>query len=154
MTDYYKILNVPIGASESEIKKQFRQLAKIYHPDKNDGSKKSEESFKIILNAYETLSDKEKRAAYNINYKQYQKIKTESTHQNHTNTKREEPRQQTSQNQNVNYNFWILVILIAILYLYNSNKTTTTGNPKADKQLKEQKPENRPESGELDFTNK
>ena len=51
----------------------------------------------------------------------------------------------------VNYGFWVVVVLLALLYLYNANKTTTTGNPKADQQLEEQKSENRPQSGELDF---
>ena len=41
LTDYYKILNLTLEASESEIKKSFRKLATIYHPDKNGGSKKA-----------------------------------------------------------------------------------------------------------------
>ena len=153
---------MPFGASETEIKKRFRKLATIHHPDKNGGSKKSEETFKVILNAYETLSDKEKRVIYDIRYKQhFQKPKSETTNQNNTNTKQEEPKQPPPRNREyqktektkpkVNYSFWVVVVLLALLYLYNANKKTTTGNPKADQQLEEQKPENRPQSGELDF---
>jgi curved DNA-binding protein CbpA len=153
---------VPFGASETEIKKRFRILAIIHHPDKNNGSKKSEETFKIILNAYETLSDKEKRAVYDIKYRQhFQKPKSETTNQYNLNTKQEEAKQPPPRNRQyqraenkkskVNYSFWIIVVLLALFYLYNANKTTTTGNPRADKQLEEQKPENRPQSGELDF---
>ena len=68
-TDYYRILNININATEKEIKKSFRVLASIHHPDKNRGSKKSEETFKIILNAYETLIDSEKRALYDLEYR-------------------------------------------------------------------------------------
>ena len=153
---------MPFGASETEIKKRFRKLATIHHPDKNNGSKKSEETFKVILNAYETLSDKEKRAIYDIKYKQhFQKPKSETTNQNNTNTKQEEPKQPPPRNREyqktektkskVNYGFWVVVVLLALLYLYNTNKTTTTGNPKADQQIEEQKPENRPQSGEINF---
>ncbi len=160
MIDYYKILNLPFTASEIEIKKQFRKLVIIYHPDKNGGSKKSEEAFKVILNAYETLSDKDKRAIYDLKYKQYfQKFKSEKTNQN--NLRQEDPKQQQPRYReyqkpentklNINYRFWLVIVFLALFYLYNANKTTTTGNPKADQQLEEQEPENRPQSGELNF---
>ena len=162
MTDHYKILNVPFGASETEIKKRFRKLAIIHHPDKNGGSKKSEEIFKVLLNAYETLSDKEKRVIYDIKYKQYfQKPKSETTFQYNINTKQEESKQSAEKNREYqkrekpkskgNYSLWIIVVLLALIYLYNANKKTTIGNTKAEKQLEEQKSEFRPQSGELDF---
>lgn len=64
--DYYKILGVARGASADEIKKAFRKLARKYHPDLNlgDNKKKSEEKFKEINEAYEVLSDPEKRKKY------------------------------------------------------------------------------------------
>ncbi len=62
--DYYKILGVDKNASEDEIKKAFRKLAKKYHPDKNPGNKQAEEKFKEINEANEVLSDKEKRKKY------------------------------------------------------------------------------------------
>ncbi len=62
--DYYKILGVDEGASEQDIKKSFRKLAKEYHPDRNQGDAKKEKRFKEISEAYETLSDKKKRSEY------------------------------------------------------------------------------------------
>jgi curved DNA-binding protein len=62
--DYYKILGVERNASESEIKSAFRKLALQYHPDRNQGNKAAEEKFKEINEAYEVLSDKDKRARY------------------------------------------------------------------------------------------
>ncbi len=62
--DYYKILGVDEKADDATIKKAFRKLAKEYHPDKNKGDKKAEQKFKEISEAYEALSDKEKRQKY------------------------------------------------------------------------------------------
>src|SRR5438132_1107006 len=59
--DYYEVLGVARGASEDDIKKAFRRLARQYHPDLNAGDKKSESSFKEVNEAYEVLSDQEKR---------------------------------------------------------------------------------------------
>jgi molecular chaperone DnaJ len=62
--DYYEILEVLRDASEEEIKKAYRKQAMKYHPDKNPGDKESEEKFKEAAEAYEVLSDKEKRQIY------------------------------------------------------------------------------------------
>ena len=62
--DYYAILGVPKIADASEIKKKFRQLALKYHPDRNQGNKAAESKFKEISEAYDVLSDDEKRAKY------------------------------------------------------------------------------------------
>src|SRR5450755_1107227 len=62
--DYYKILGVARTASADDIKKAFRKLARKYHPDVNPGDKKSEAKFKEINEAYEVLSDSDKRHKY------------------------------------------------------------------------------------------
>jgi curved DNA-binding protein len=62
--DYYQILGVPRKASEDEIKKAYRKLAKQYHPDRNRGKREAEEKFKSINEAYEVLSDPQKRARF------------------------------------------------------------------------------------------
>ena len=62
--DYYEVLEVPRNASAEEIKKAYRKKAIQYHPDKNPGDKASEEKFKEAAEAYEVLSDENKRARY------------------------------------------------------------------------------------------
>ncbi len=62
--DYYKVLGVQRDATEEDIKKAFRRLARKYHPDLNPGSKSAEEQFKEINEAYAVLSDPKKRAEY------------------------------------------------------------------------------------------
>lgn len=62
--DYYTLLGVQKNASFEEIKKAYRKLAMMYHPDRNPGDKESEKKFKEVSEAYEILKDEEKRAAY------------------------------------------------------------------------------------------
>jgi molecular chaperone DnaJ len=62
--DYYKVLDVPRGATEAEIKKAYRRLAMKYHPDRNPNDRDAEESFKEAKEACEVLTDPQKRAAY------------------------------------------------------------------------------------------
>ena len=62
--DYYEVLGLKKGASDDEIKKAFRKLAIKYHPDKNQGNKEAEDRFKEINEAYQVLSDPQKKAQY------------------------------------------------------------------------------------------
>ncbi|HCC32803.1 MAG TPA: molecular chaperone DnaJ [Clostridiales bacterium] len=62
--DYYELLGVPRDASQNDIKKAFRELARKYHPDVNPGDPTAEERFKAINEAYEVLGDAEKRQRY------------------------------------------------------------------------------------------
>ncbi len=62
--DYYQVLGVDRNATDAEIKKAYRRLAHLYHPDKHKGDREAEERFKEINEAYEVLKDPEKRAGY------------------------------------------------------------------------------------------
>ena len=62
--DYYEVLSLQKGASDDDIKKAFRQMAKKYHPDLNPGDKEAEARFKEVNEAYEVLSDAQKKARY------------------------------------------------------------------------------------------
>lgn len=62
--DFYEVLGLSKGASEDEIKKAYRKLAKKYHPDLNPGNKEAEAKFKEVNEAYEVLSDSDKKARY------------------------------------------------------------------------------------------
>ena len=62
--DYYKTLGVKRAATQEEIRKAYRRLARKYHPDLNPGDKSSEEKFKQLSEAYDVLSDPKKREVY------------------------------------------------------------------------------------------
>ena len=62
--DYYEVMGVPKNATDAEIKKAYRKLAKQYHPDLHPGDKEAEQKFKEVNEAYEVLSNKDKRARY------------------------------------------------------------------------------------------
>ena len=68
MKDYYKILEINKNATDEEIKKAYRKLAKKWHPDKNLNNPRAEEKFKEIQEAYDVLSDKKKRENYDNPY--------------------------------------------------------------------------------------
>ena len=61
MEDFYKVLSVSETASQDEIKKSYRKMSLLYHPDKNPGNNEAEEKFKKINDAYQTIGDDEER---------------------------------------------------------------------------------------------
>jgi curved DNA-binding protein len=71
-SDYYDLLNVAKGASQEDIKKSYRKLARQYHPDRNPGDKAAAAKFKDIQTAYDTLSEPEKRKLYDQYGPQYE----------------------------------------------------------------------------------
>ena len=62
--DYYEVLGVDKGADKDTIKKAYRKVAMKYHPDRNPGDKEAEEKFKEATEAYEVLSDDQKKSVY------------------------------------------------------------------------------------------
>ena len=62
--DYYEVLGVDKSASEDEIKRAYKKMARKYHPDLNPDNKEAEEKFKEVNEAYEVLSDSDKKARY------------------------------------------------------------------------------------------
>ena len=62
--DFYEVLGISRSASKDEIKKAYRSLARKHHPDRNQGDKASEETFKKVQEAYDVLSDAQKKTAY------------------------------------------------------------------------------------------
>ncbi len=147
--DHYKILKLEFGCSEVEIKRQYRKLAFILHPDKNGGSIKSEEEFKQLVNAYEILSDFNSRLKYDIEYLNYKTVENQSRVPNSTKFNSESNNQQKKSSPIQYYFIWILIAVITYFILKSNN--TTTGNSKADKELNNQEQNERPQSGEIDF---
>ncbi len=72
--DYYKTLGVAKTASAEEIKKAHRKLARKFHPDLNPGDKKAEDKFKEIQEAYDVLSDEDKRGKYDQYGDQWEQV--------------------------------------------------------------------------------
>lgn len=146
-----------MNASEAEVKKQFRYLANIYHPDKNGGTKESEEAFKIILTAYDVLSDKAKRETYDIRYNDYLRRDTNirstsnSSYPHEAMSAKESGsyRSDDEVKKNVNYSFWIFVVIVIVVYLYNVTQKYKVIRTYPEHQ--EQDHNERPETGEIDF---
>ncbi len=161
MINYYKILKVEFGATQIDIKKAFRKLAIIYHPDKNKGDLKSEEIFKIIISAYEVLSNKEKRAKYDLEFKKNLENQQTKSNYKHTNygfetqySSNQKQRKSKIDDSFINYKLLIFIILIIIICFKSLNDKTTVENEKADFELENQNEYNRPQSGEIQFKNK
>jgi curved DNA-binding protein CbpA len=92
LKNYYDILEVSVNASDEVIRVAYRKLAQKHHPDKNNGDKASEEKFKIIQEAYEVLSNQERRALYDrpfkASYNDSQSTNTEQSYSQSTFSKK------------------------------------------------------------------
>ena len=97
--DYYAILGVSKKAQTDEIKKKFRKLALKYHPDRNQGNKAAEAKFKEISEAYDVLSDEDKRAKYDRFGQYWQQSATTGSRRNSTSS-----RNTYTNNTNVDFN--------------------------------------------------
>ena len=113
--DYYKILGVDENASQEEIKKAYKKLAVKYHPDKNDGELLSEEIFKKVKEAYEILSNLEKRKSYDLRRKQ--SINQQQAQTNYNNNNRYyRTNKSTNPKENIKY-FLIAISFIGIIFI-------------------------------------
>ena len=124
--NYYQLLGVDQKADQKAIKNAYKKLAFQYHPDKNPGSHHAENMFKKINNAYQTLSDPEKRALYDlkINYVAFQKTFTyEQPSYSYGNYRKKKYNYQRSYNKYIKErnrvaNWWSVGILVMISITY------------------------------------
>ncbi len=140
--NYYTILGCKVDSTPEQIKAQYRKLVALHHPDKNFGSLESENKFKLILEAYEVLSDPIKRRKHDI-YIQTTPFKANAD-------------QIKSPKDNlVNiYKLDLLVYgLLLIIVVFTVIKfTNTTDNSDKNATIKDQNKTERPHTGEIDFT--
>jgi curved DNA-binding protein CbpA len=121
--NHYQTLGVMPNATEIEIKKAYRQLAMKWHPDKNPGNKEAEEIFKAINTANYTLSDPQKRAAYDLILEQ-EKIKLEQERmQREESLKRKAVKSNPLEGFAVVLGLAIIVVAIAALFSDSSSKS-------------------------------
>ena len=106
MTNYYEVLNVKENASQNDIKKAYRKLAKKYHPDNYKGSEKEAEEYMSRINeAYDTLVDEEKRATYDAEYKRSKNINQTSWNTSYTDYTSKSDWQRTSSQWTDDFDF-------------------------------------------------
>lgn len=97
--NYYKVLGVEKNATQEEIKKVYRKLAVKYHPDKNQGNKKAEETFKEVSEAYDVLGDVEKRKKYDQLGENWQQYANQHEQEFYTQSNRRYNQNQTNNNE-------------------------------------------------------
>ncbi len=108
MKDYYSLLRVPKSASIEEIRRSYKKLAMMYHPDKNPGNKHAEDEFKLINEAYQVLSDPDKKRNYDnlLLYDEFQGTgASSSTHTTYSTGSRKPPPPSATNNPKTRYIF-------------------------------------------------
>lgn len=133
---FYEQLGVKETATPYEIKKAFRKLATKHHPDRNGGDKNSENIFKQIANAYETLSDNDLRRKYDDELKAKRAHNTSSQttqrQQSYQNTAR--PQYTTTKNyerptpKKETSGFFVIAVLIGLFYLFSKSNNSSSSN--------------------------
>lgn len=116
--DYYKILGVTKNASLEEIKRAYKRLAIKYHPDKNNGDELSTEIFKSIKEAYEILSDVEKRNKYDTRHTQPANNVKDNPKQENYRRKRPEPKGINNKKASIIAFAFVALFAIIIAFVY------------------------------------
>ncbi|MHC1748121.1 MAG: J domain-containing protein [Cellulosilyticaceae bacterium] len=105
MKNLYQLLGVETTATQEEVKKAYRKLAKKYHPDVNPNNEKAETLFKDITKAYEILGDETKRKQYDSQRQQNSNQNKSSGQKDNKTTKETSRRQQTAETMNIQKEF-------------------------------------------------
>lgn len=140
--NYYAILGCKVDSTPEQIKAQYRKLVALHHPDKNFGSLESENKFKLILEAYEVLSDPITRRKHDIH------IQTTPINANVDHIK--SPKDNLANIYKLDLLVYGLLIIITVFALIKFTKTTDNSVKNAT--IKEQNKAERPHTGEIDFT--
>lgn len=150
--NYYKLLGVKTNASSDEIRLAYRSLAKKYHPDKNPDNKAAEEFFKEIQQAYDTLSDSEKRRVYDLkqatgnqawtsssqsktnpayagNAYQYAQQQSYKKNQFYNNVKQQPKKKEKPESYQILISIGIAFILLYFIISYSTKKSTRKTSP-------------------------
>ncbi len=113
--DYYKILGIKKSASLEEIKLVYRKLSKKFHPDVNNGDEYFQERFKEIQEAYETLSNPEKRKIYDIKYDSFYKTDSSPKPPPPKPPNQPRPQQAAKSNKKSNSQSWVRVVIFILI---------------------------------------
>lgn len=116
MKNYYQILGVKYNATTDEIKKTYRKLAMKFHPDRNPNDMEAEEQFKKITDAYEHLSNDEKRSIHDFKLQEERRLWQEEQTQEKTAAQRAKTQQPIyAFNSNVNWG-WVFTTFIFLIF--------------------------------------
>jgi DnaJ-class molecular chaperone len=140
--DYYQILGIKQGTKPHNIKKAYRRLALKYHPDRNADKEAAEEKFKIILEAYQTLSNKESRSSYDLEYdirvRSYKQSSYEKSFapKSSVRTSTPTPKKAPAQDDKTPVEYSWSEAVMGRLYQYLARKETSSASPPGVKPVK------------------